>query len=257
MNKKKAILIIGHGSDSVEESAAEMHAKVLRERGYENVFYAYKDYASPLIRDVMQEITKEHTEVVVIPLFIGEGYFTETVIPERLGLPDKTYSGAVDVDGKKIQIDLTGAFGTDPRMADIVGSVAERLMSGSDSGLLLIGHGSRGNKNKDMVMINAESLKEEFKNVYIAFNEFNDPEIENALTEMEKDGIKEIVAIPMFVSPGGHTDEDLPEKLGIPEGGIEGSVCVNGREIPVMYTQPIGMEPGVSDILEGLVKPFL
>ncbi|MDR0778957.1 MAG: sirohydrochlorin nickelochelatase [Methanomassiliicoccaceae archaeon] len=117
-------------------------------------------------------------------------------------------------------------------------------------GVLIIGHGSKLNYNKDIMELHAKRLRERgFENVYIGFNETSSPLIEETLERMAEDGIDKIYALPLFIASGVHLTEDIPPKLGIPKNSFIGTANINGRKIEVKYATAIGDDPYITEIL--------
>jgi len=115
--------------------------------------------------------------------------------------------------------------------------------------VFLLGHGSRLPYNKEMVDMHAEMLRDKGYIVYTAFNEMTDPMIEDAMRAMVSDGAEEVIALPLFVASGKHTEQDIPLKLGIPEGyGVHVSTKY-GRKVTIRYNEPFGDDPGVTQVL--------
>jgi sirohydrochlorin cobaltochelatase len=79
----------------------------------------------------------------------------------------------------------------------------------------LIGHGSKLPYDKEVMeeLKRRMQMRRVFKAVRVAFLESNLPSIEDALRTLAKDGIKSIVALPVFLAEGTHTKRDIPEKL--------------------------------------------
>ena len=117
-------------------------------------------------------------------------------------------------------------------------------------GVLLIGHGSRLPYNKRMLEFHAKLLRDSgIENVYIAFNEMNEPEIEDAMRGIAADGVTELVALPLFVASGQHVAFDIPAKLGIKDGYGTSISASTGKEILVHYESPFGDDPEVTNVL--------
>jgi sirohydrochlorin cobaltochelatase len=117
-------------------------------------------------------------------------------------------------------------------------------------GVLIIGHGSKLNYNKEIMELHAKRLRERgFENVHIGFNETSSPLIEETLERMAEDGINKIYALPLFIASGVHLTEDIPAKLGIPENSSNGVVTINGRRMDVKYATAIGDDPYITEIL--------
>ena len=80
-------------------------------------------------------------------------------------------------------------------------------------GVLILGHGSSYRYNERIMELQQQRLKEMgFKDVYIGYNKMSEPTIEESLSQMVKDGIDEVIAIPFFIASGLHMERDIPPK---------------------------------------------
>src|SRR4051794_34298953 len=82
-----AVLLVAHGSS---RSGASAHpvldlARSLRARGIEEARTAFWK-EEPFLHQALD--TVRAANVVVLPIFLAEGYFTGTVVPRELGLQD-------------------------------------------------------------------------------------------------------------------------------------------------------------------------
>jgi sirohydrochlorin cobaltochelatase len=115
------LAVVGHGTKRNENSAKaiEYHARRVRELDrFDEVRALFMD-EEPEIDDVTDHF--ESDDVVVVPLFIADGFHTQEDIPEDMGLTDDYRTGwetPADVDGHRIW--YAGAVGTEPLMADVV-----------------------------------------------------------------------------------------------------------------------------------------
>ena len=115
------LAVVGHGTKRNENSAKAIryHADRIRDRDrFSEVRALYMD-EDPEIDDVAEHFESE--DVVVVPLFIADGYHTREDIPEDMGLTDDYRTGwetPETVDGRRIW--YAGAVGTEPLMADVV-----------------------------------------------------------------------------------------------------------------------------------------
>jgi sirohydrochlorin ferrochelatase len=118
-------------------------------------------------------------------------------------------------------------------------------------GILIIGHGSKLDHNKNVMRLQADRLREKgHGKVYIGFNEISAPLIEEALTEMLDDGVTDVYAMPLFIASGVHITEDIRGKLNLPEGSDDAEVEIDGRKVRVRYGRPVGDDPRIADILD-------
>ncbi len=116
-----ALAVVGHGTERNENSAKAvyLHADRIAETGrFEEVKALFMD-EDPEIDDVTEFF--ETTDIVVVPLFVADGYHTQEDIPEDMDLTDDYRTGwetPADVDGHRIW--YAGAVGTEALLADVV-----------------------------------------------------------------------------------------------------------------------------------------
>ena len=114
--------------------------------------------------------------------------------------------------------------------------------------VVLIGHGSTLPYNKQVLEEFGRGVEKRglFKAVKVAFMQLNSPSIEEALRGLAESGLKNIVALPVFLADGAHTTEDIPEKL---KEAFEGEWAEVGKGVKLTYAKPIGADERVVDIL--------
>lgn len=257
----KAVLIVGHGSRmAFNKMAMEMHAELLREKGFDNVYIGFNETSIPSIEDAMIAMADDGMEeAVAVPFFIASGLHMTRDIPPKLGLSNGDTQGLVDIRGRKIRMYFETPFGEDENLTDILSERIEELSSGEGRrGILVMGHGSRLNYNSDIMELNAKRLRERgYGDVRIGYNEFNEPKIEDTVKEMIDDGVDEIIALPLFISSGAHLSRDIPAKLGIPENTDSGTVEIGDRTVRIKYALPVGGDPRLSDVLEKKIRKYI
>jgi len=118
-----ALAVVGHGTDRNEHSAMaiEYHADRLRERGrFDEVHALFMD-EEPAVDDLTDYV--ESDDVVLVPLFVADGYHTQEDIPGDVGLvehgaPPGSYEVPATVDGHRVW--YAGAVGTEPLVAAVI-----------------------------------------------------------------------------------------------------------------------------------------
>ncbi len=256
----KGILIVGYGTRNGNlEEVLQKQAARLRCRGWENVAIGYFRVSTPSIQDAVKDlVSKGVDEIVAIPYYIAEGKLTKIMIPEKLGIQGDC--GIADVDGKKVLIHVTPAFGYSFDLTSIICDKIADIGGDTDCGILILGHGTKHTSLSNMYVIkkNAERLSAlGFKHTTYAFNEFCEPSIKDALDFLEKEGVKRIVAIPLFVAMGIHLGEEIPEQLGIPSYSKGGDIKVNGRTIRLCYTRPVEDDPRLTENIDRKARHYL
>jgi len=116
---------------------------------------------------------------------------------------------------------------------------------------LLIGHGSKLEIQKKMIEWLAERVKSRgvFADVFYAFMNVNRPTIREAMAEIVAKGYRKVIAIPVFLSDGVHTTEDIPKELGLQNGQREGFVEFDGVKVRLWYARTIGYDERIAEIL--------
>src|ERR671915_1484010 len=115
---RRALVLLGHGTDLNKSSGGVIYLNAgrIRERGlYDLVEVGFLDQ-QPEIGAVVEEVAARN--VILIPVFIAEGWHTRETIPEDLGL-----TGEVTVREDRI-IFYGAPVGTHPSMANLIAARA-------------------------------------------------------------------------------------------------------------------------------------
>ena len=260
----QALVIVAHGSHLNPDASTPTydHADTIRETGvFDEVQTAFWK-EEPSFREALR--TVESDEVYVVPLFISEGYFTEEVIPRELRL-DGWETAEWDSDGTSAthatltaaDVDKTvhycGPVGTHDAMTDVVVRRAETVTDdpdvGDGFGLAVVGHGTERNENSaKAIEYHADRVAEmdRFDEVKALFMD-EAPEIDDVTDFF---GTDDIVVVPLFVADGYHTQEDIPEDMGLTDDyrtGWETPADVDGHHI--WYAGAVGTEGLMADVI--------
>ena len=260
-----ALVIIAHGSHLNPGSSTPTydHADRIRQVGaFDEVAEGFWK-EEPSFREVLR--TVESDEVYVVPLFISEGYFTEQVIPRELRLedwdvddwdsPDGVSADYATYDATDVEktVHYCGPAGTHPAMTDVIVRRAESVTGdpavGDGVGLAVVGHGTERNENSAKAIYHhAEKIAERdrFDEVKALFMD-EEPEVDDVTDHMDSD---DIVVVPLFIADGYHTQEDIPEDMGLCDDYREGydvPETVDGQDI--WYAGAVGTEPLMADVL--------
>ena len=115
------LAIVGHGTERNEHSARaiEYHADRVRQRGrFDEVRALFMD-EEPAVDDLAAHLTTDR--IVLVPLFVADGYHTQEDIPVDVGLttdPATGYDIPARVAGREVW--YAGAVGTEPLVAAVV-----------------------------------------------------------------------------------------------------------------------------------------
>lgn len=86
----------------------------------------------------------------------------------------------------------------------------------------------------------------QFKAVRLAMLEFAQPDVPTAISELEAEGCRRIIVVPLFIAPSCHTHFDLPTVLGIYSSPrMKALISEEGGhvalpKVPVVVTQTLG-----------------
>ncbi len=248
----KGILFIGHGSRlDHNKDAIELQAKALKERIGLPVWTAYNETTMPLVDTVLEEMVKSGVdEIIALPFFIASGLHVTRDIPKKLNIPENSSGGKTTIAGKEVTVHFEQPLGNDPNLTDIIEERIKELCSDKNAAIVVVGHGSRLNHNKDVIGMNVERLKKRgHSNVYLALNEFNEPFLKDVMIKVVDSGVSNIVVLPLFIASGAHVGEEIPETLGIPAGSRGGVSNAFGRDVNIHYAMPVGRDPRLVNIL--------
>ncbi|MFP8891348.1 CbiX/SirB N-terminal domain-containing protein [Natrialbaceae archaeon A-CW2] len=260
----QALVIVAHGSHLNAGSAQPTydHADTIRETGaFDEVREGFWK-EEPHFREVIR--TVESDEVFVVPLFISEGYFTEQVIPRELRLenwdPDLWDSEGTDASNVTLEaadVDKTvhycGPVGTHDAMADVIVQRAESVTGdsnvGEGFGLAVVGHGTERNENSaKAIEYHTERIRsmDRFDEVQALYMD-EEPEVDDVTDHMDAE---DIVVVPLFIADGFHTQEDIPEDMGLTDDyrtGWDVPGDVDGQRI--WYAGAVGTEGLMADVI--------
>jgi sirohydrochlorin cobaltochelatase len=260
----QALVIVAHGSHLNPDSSAPTyeHADTIRATG------AFDEVATgfwkeePSLREVLRTVESE--EVYVVPLFVSEGYFTEEVIPRELRLAgwdvSEWDSDGISADSATLTaadtgqtVHYCGPVGTHESMTDVIVRRAESVTGdpdvGEGFGLAVVGHGTERNENSaKAIEYHAERAREtgRFDEVRPLYMD-EDPEVDDVTDYFESE---DVVVVPLFIADGFHTQEDIPEDMGLTDDyrtGYDVPAEVDGHRL--WYAGAVGTEPLMADVV--------
>ena len=269
-NANAGLLIVGHGSTVNPDSSAPTlaHAAEIRRRNiFGEVACAFWK-EEPSLRDAIFLFDPDTIkDVYVVPNFISEGYFTQTVIPRELEL-----NGRITRRGNGQTWSYGEPVGNHPLMTELLVQRARTIAPGiseNETSLLIVAHGTDLNENSAVAAKReAEKIRRfgRYANVLnVYMEEFPLVSDWTVLTNTPN-----VEVVPFFISDGLHSYEDIPVLLGIADPrrgesvpGRKGSTSSAGRkgdEIfrrgpykidnrSLFYASSIGTDPRVADII--------
>ena len=219
------LLLLAHGStlNDGSELPAKQHAATL---GRRRVFAAVRACfwkQEPRIGAALQEVRTPR--VVIVPFFVGAGFFVEEVIPEALGLRQPGRTGFPRVQSRNgVTCYYAEPVGTHPGVTGVLLRRAREVVlhhpfprcpEPRETTLVVAGHGterspvSRLGVDREVNHIRALEL---YAEVRPAFME-ETPRIADCLLAAAS---RHVVLVPFFMSDGLHVVEDIPVLLGEP-----------------------------------------
>jgi len=268
-----ALLIVGHGSTVNPDSSAPTlaHATEIRRRKvFADVGCAFWK-EEPSLRDALFLFDPESVrEVYVVPNFISEGYFTQTVIPREVELNGRLTKRSNGQIWKYCE-----PVGNHSMMTELLLKRAGEVAQDADpaeSSLLIVAHGTDLNENSAVAAKReAEKIRALGKYAVVLNVYMEEPPLVSDWRKLAK--TPNVVVVPFFISDGLHSYEDIPRLLGIarkqstrlrspgrpttrqptksPAAGGEifqrNPHKIEGRSL--FYAPSIGTDPGFADII--------
>jgi sirohydrochlorin cobaltochelatase len=210
-----ALLIVGHGSTVNPDSSAPTlaHATEIRRRKvFAEIGCAFWK-EEPSLRDALFLFDPESIrEVYVVPNFISEGYFTQTVIPRELELNGRITKRPSGQIWKYCE-----PVGNHPSMTDLLLARAQLVAPDVDPGetsLLIVAHGTDLNENSAVAAKReAERIRALGKYAAVLNVYMEEPPLVSDWQKLNETA--NVVVVPFFISDGLHSYEDIPVLLGI------------------------------------------
>ena len=259
---KPALLIVAHGSTVNPDSSAPtlVHAAEIRRRNiFADVACAFWK-EEPSLRDALFLFHPESIrEVFVVPNFISEGYFTQTVIPRELELNGRTTERPNGQTWKYCE-----PVGNHPAMTELLLKRAREVASGIDpaeTSLLIVAHGTDLNENSAVAAKReAERIRALGKFAGVLNVYMEEPPLISDWRKLTN--TRNVVVVPFFISDGLHSYEDIPRLVGIavtagvdrPRSGSAPAQIFRGNPYRIdgrslFYAPSIGTDPGFADII--------
>ena len=266
-NKHSALLIVAHGSTVNPDSSAPTlaHAAEIRRRKiFAKVECAFWK-EEPSLRDALFLFDPESIrEVYVVPNFISEGYFTQTVVPRELEL-----NGPITKRSNGQIWRYCEPVGNHPLMTELLLNRARDVapdVDPAETSLLIVAHGTDLNENsavaakREVEKIRSLGKYADVLNVYMEESPLVSDWRKLAKTH-------NVVVVPFFISDGLHSYEDIPALLGIAvAAGVDrgrpgqrprlqrmaksfGSNPYKIDDRSLFYAPSIGTDPGFADII--------
>lgn len=243
-----ALVLAGHGSHISAETAGVVWRAVdrLRRRGVADEITACFWKESPSFSRVLAGVAAD--EVVVVPVFTAQGYFTRDVLPAEMGL-----AGPLTLRGKR-RIHLTPTVGEHKLLDSIVNArlrdtIAKFGLQPGQTAAAIIGHGTPRNRNsRAAAKAQADRLRtlgrlNEVVSVYL--------DDEPAIPTIYRDTCSpNIIALPYFLAEGSHVTQDVPAALGL--SSPLAAESVNGRR--VYYCEPVGADESICQVILKLAR---
>jgi len=219
----------------------------------------------PSLRDAIFLFDPESIrEVYVVPNFISEGYFTQTVVPRELELNGRKTKRP---DGQVWK--YCDPVGNHPMMTDLLLRRAQEIAPGipkSETTLLIAAHGTDLNENSAVAAKReAEKIRALGKYAAVLNVYMEEAPLVSDWRKLTK--TENVIVVPFFISDGLHSYEDIPRLLGIvvaagadrsqpgspPPATARGGIfrcnpyVIDGRSL--FYAPSIGTDPGFADLV--------
>ena len=213
LNKTDSALIIaGHGSTLNPDSSGPTWelAEAIAARGVFGEVHCAFWKEEPSFRQALHSVDRD--DVYVVPNFISEGYFTQTVVPRELELNGRITKRSNGQIWKYCE-----PVGNHPLITELLLKRAREVApdaAPAETSLLIVAHGTDLNENsavaakRETEKIRALSKYAAVLNVYM-----EEPPLVSDWRQLTK--TENVVVVPFFISDGLHSYQDIPRLLGM------------------------------------------
>lgn len=238
--KNVAVVIAAHGDrgqgpENERNQAGITHSEHLSaESIFRSVSFGVLKGKPDLETALSEAIAAQPQAIVIYPFFMADGYFVNTVLPQRLAQIDLAVPHLI----------LT-PLGLDPRLVPLIIEQAEKAaidagIAEKQGRLLLVGHGSKygpasANATRHALQLIEQSLPNVFAETDVAFLE-EKPFLNDQLFSSPRP----TVVSGFFNGDGLHAGEDVPNTIASTKTGA-------------LYTGPIGADPGVTILIKNAI----
>lgn len=196
-----------------------------------------------MIENALDEVGEE--QVIIVPDFLAEGYFTRQVVPAKLG--DKLRSA---------NICCTPPVGTHPMMAEIINDMAREVLGDwtvEQTSLLVVGHGSGKNPcSKQSLLGHLQEVRNNTDFAQVADLWLEELPLVSSWKEVATQ--RHIIVIPYLLNDGQHGGWDIPAELGLSlDQQIHGQTHdVESHQIRL--TPALGTSPRFAEVISQLAE---
>jgi len=126
------ILLLGHGTRFRAQSnmrTVKTNVERVKSRGYKHVISAFNEFCEPTIEDALDWLEKTGVKrIIAIPMFIALGVHMSKDIPKKLGIPEYSDGGEIEVNGRKMHLSYTRPVEANPRLLDVLDQKAREYL---------------------------------------------------------------------------------------------------------------------------------
>lgn len=184
----------------------------------------------------LQRARKQHPAAPIYPLFMADGWFTGTALPDRLIESDQQH--------------LLPPLGMDHRLPTLAVDILTKELAArgwqmSETCLIIAAHGGKTSKNPAKAAVhftNAIRNLGGFQDVRLGFIE-EQPDLSN----IARDAGKRSICLPFFAANGRHVRDDIPAALRL--AGFQGvtlDAIGHAAQIPDLIAQSLMQAIGPS-----------
>lgn len=134
---------------------------------------------------------------------------------------------------------------------DTAANADAQTIPASQTGLVVVDHGSRRAESNKMLEEFVESYREHSRYGIVepAHMELAEPSIATAFDRCVERGAKRVVVAPYFLLPGKHWNQDIPD--------LTREAAAKHPGVPYLVASPIGLHPMMMQVIESRVEHCL
>ena len=232
-NPAPSALIVAHGQPS-KPAPAEAALQKLAQRVNQHLPDWQISSATMAAQGALQQARSQQPDALIYPLFMADGWFTGTALPERLTDDDRNR--------------LLPPLGLDQRLPALALEVLKQRLVAmdwqmEDTCLIIAAHGGQTSKNPAKAarkFADAVGRISDFADIRLGFIEE-----QPSLTSVAKDAGTRAICLPFFAANGWHVRRDLAAALRTAEFQGETLEAIGvAEQVPALIAQSLTQAMG-------------
>lgn len=245
----RSLVLLGYGSLQQASFAQGVYqlAEQVRALGvFDEVIEAFW-YEEPSLRQVLRTVAS--TDVVIVPVLMGEGYLTQTVFPRELGLgfqgPVPPQGVARVFGGKTVR--YTPPVGASPHLSRVVMARAYQAFADADpidTTLILLGQGGNDNGVTSPLQDHAQRVAASGRFAAVQVWRLGDAALDRWRQQVQT---ARAVIVPFFLNEQSFSVAQIERAMRLGDASADGP-------LEIRLTEAVGTHPDMAQVVLAMAQ---